>query len=169
MGAAARGWGYSWLPKLLLNPSVPVPLSRPSSARWIPLFRAWGYPPHRLLEALSGEALAGPFREGGRRFSAINRDGVPFQWSVATGSRACGLRFIADCGVPGTSISERIRHTRARLISLAEWLPLSSETLCSLDTALECVLPPSDLLDLSLMGLCVAAELTCHGSVHLKT
>jgi hypothetical protein len=37
-----------------------------------------------------------------------------------------------------------------------------------LDDALNCLLPSADLLEASLMGLCVAAELTRDGTVHLK-
>jgi hypothetical protein len=122
----------------------------------------------RLIEALTGQALNGPFLGSPRRFSAINRDGVPFQWSVSVGSHRGGLRFIADCGVPGTPISERIRYTRTMLTTISTWLPLSGNTLCALDIALARLLPPADLLDASLMGLCVAAELARDGTARLK-
>jgi hypothetical protein len=125
-------------------------------------------PPHRLLQALVGPALNGPFHDGIRRFSAINRDGVPFQWSVSVGSRTGSLRFVADCGLPGTRISKRVNYCRETLRDVAIWLPLSADAMCGLDTALECLLPRADLLDSSLMGLCVAAELPRQGMSHLR-
>jgi len=124
--------------------------------------------PRRLLDALVGEALNGPFHDGRRRFSAINGDGVPFQWSVCVGSRCGGLRFVADCGVPGTSISERVRYCRDMLAAIGDWLPLGDNALSALDVALKNLLPPAELLDASLMGLCVAAELARDGTAHLK-
>jgi hypothetical protein len=38
----------------------------------------------------------------------------------------------------------------------------------ALDAALECLLPPAELLDASLMGLCVAAEIAQDGAARLK-
>jgi hypothetical protein len=127
-----------------------------------------GERPHRLLEALATPALCGPFHDGRRRFSAISRDGVPFQWSVSAGPRGGALRFVADCGLPATSITERVRYCRATLADLSPWLPLGADALRELDTALNYLLPRADLLDSSLMGLCVGAELARGGAARLK-
>jgi len=124
-------------------------------------------PSRTLVRVLACEALRGPFYDGSRRLSAINGDGVPFQWSVSIGSRSGGLRFVADCAVPGTSISTRIRHTRAALAYLGATLPFGA-ALPAVDRALTCLLPGADLLDASLMGLCLAVEVARDGRVGLK-
>jgi hypothetical protein len=126
-----------------------------------------GSEPRRLLDSLVGAALNGPFHDGRRRFSAINRDGVPFQWSISTGSRRGGLRFIGDCGRPGASIAERVLFTRETLGDLSNWLPLG-KALEGLDQALRYLLPRASLLDDTIMGLCVGAELARDRSIGLK-
>jgi hypothetical protein len=63
---------------------------------------------------------------------------------------------------------ERVRHTRATLGTISTWLPLSDQALCALDEAMRCLLPPPDLLDASLMGVCVAAEMARDGTIRLK-
>lgn len=134
------------------------------------LITALGIPgecPRALFHALAGEALQGPFSDGPQRFSAINADGVPFQWSVSVGSKPGGLRFLTDCGLPGTSISTRIQHSRARLSQLSTVL-LFGHALPALDRALTCLLPETDLLDASLMGLWIASGVTPNGKVNLK-
>jgi hypothetical protein len=45
-----------------------------------------------LFDALAAEALALAPQGRGRRFSAINADGLPFQWSIAIGEARFGLR-----------------------------------------------------------------------------
>lgn len=122
---------------------------------------------HPLLDALAGQALNGPFRVHGRRLSAINRDGIPFQWSVSLGSRPGGLRFITDCGVPGTTISARVQYTLATLANCAEWVPLSPG-MEDLRKALKYLLPPLPDLDRTLMGLCVGVQMEQDGTARFK-
>lgn len=123
-------------------------------------------PAMRLLEALAADALQGPFTSP-RRFSAINADGFPFQWSVSLGNHADGLRFVTDCGRPLSSISERIRLTRMTLDAISPALGLA-RALPALDLALEALLPERRLLDASLMGLCLGVDVTAAGSVRIK-
>jgi hypothetical protein len=120
-----------------------------------------------LFEALAGDALQGPFRFCGKRYSAINRDGVPFQWSVSCGQVGSALRFITDCGVPGMSIPERVQHARSTLSTICDGLSLAS-ALAELDRALSYLLPRGDLLEASLMGLCIGVELGRAGAFKLK-
>jgi hypothetical protein len=127
-----------------------------------------GDAPRRLLEVFGSRSLGGPYHDGRRRFSAINRDGIPFQWSVSVGSRRGGLRFITDCGIPGTSISERVRYTREAIARASRWLPVGADVLIALDMALDSLLPNSELLDQSIMGTCVGAEIRSDGTARLK-
>src|SRR6516225_6810349 len=99
------------------------------SALSIPLQPAIG-----LIHTFSAEGLQGPFRKP-RRFSAINADGFPFQWSVSLGERTPSLRFVTDSGIPGSLISERIKHTRATLKDAAPQINLAG-SLPDLDCAL---------------------------------
>ena len=117
--------------------------------------------------AFTDVALQGPFSAGPYRFSAINGDGVPFQWSVSVGPRPGGLRFLVDCGVPGTSISARLAHTRDLLARLEAGgvLRYNQE---GLDRALAFLLPAPHLLDTSLMGVWLAGALLRDGTTHLK-
>ncbi|PFH07882.1 hypothetical protein BCF11_0230 [Collimonas sp. PA-H2] len=119
-----------------------------------------------LIHTFSAEGLEGPFKKP-RRFSAINGDGFPFQWSVSLGRQTASLRFLTDCGVPGSRISERIKHTRARLGDVAVQLGLT-DSLPHLDSALAQLLPEASALDASLMGLCLAVELDSSGGVGIK-
>ena len=123
-------------------------------------------PAMRLLDTLAGDALQGPFTRP-RRFSAINADGFPFQWSVSLGDCSGGLRFVTDCGVPGSTISERINFTRARLGEIAPALGLDGG-LPALDVALAALLPEASLLDASLMGLCLGVEIDPTGRTGIK-
>jgi hypothetical protein len=123
--------------------------------------------PRTLFHLLVREALQGPFGDGPRRFSAINADGVPFQWSVSIGSKPGGLRFLTDCGLPGTPISARIQHSREKLSQLSTVLSFSN-ALPALDRALDCLLPDTDLLDASLMGLWLAVGVAPNGNSGLK-
>lgn len=119
-----------------------------------------------LIHIFSAEGLQGPFKTP-RRFSAINADGFPFQWSVSLGGRAPSLRFLTDCGLPGSRISERITHTRAKLGDVAAQFGLV-DSLRHLDSALAQLLPQASALDASLMGLCLAVELDSIGGVGIK-
>jgi hypothetical protein len=120
----------------------------------------------RLFRSLTEDALSGPYHDGEKRFSAINLDGVPFQWSVSIGSRRCGLRFITEVGLAGASISDRVIQTRTLLDALAPSLLL--ENLPALDDALSCLLVDSERLNESLMGLCLGAEFRQDGEARLK-
>jgi len=109
-----------------------------------------------LLLAKTG-LLAGAFARLPRRFSAINYDGLPFQWflSLATdGSRRFG--FLADVGEPRMTIAERIMATRE---ALRELVGAGSLGDIRLDSTLNALLPPSAELEHTLMGLCVATDL----------
>jgi hypothetical protein len=117
------------------------------------------------MSRLASESLRGPFDDGQDRFSALNRDGVPFQWSASAGPHPGGLRFIADCGVPGTRISARIQRSRRALTQLGACPPDGGG---ELDRALSCVLPPLAQLESSLMGLCVGAAIARDGTTRLK-
>lgn len=119
-----------------------------------------------LIHTFSAEGLEGPFKTP-RRFSAINGDGFPFQWSVSLGGQTPSLRFLTDCGIPGSRISERIKHTRARLGDVAVQFGLR-DSLPHLDSALAQLLPEASALDASLMGLCLAVELDSIGGVGIK-
>jgi hypothetical protein len=119
-----------------------------------------------LIHAFADEGLAGPFKTP-RRFSAINGDGFPFQWSVSLGESRSNLRFLTDCGIPGTPISERIEHTRARLGEVARQYGLT-HSLPHLDAALAFLLPDAAALDATLMGLCIAVDLGATGALAIK-
>jgi hypothetical protein len=123
-------------------------------------------PTLRLLAAFAQEGLAGPYLTP-RRFSAINGDGVPFQWSLSLGPTPTGLRFIADCGLPTQSISERIAHTLRRIEEVAPGLGLLA-SIAPLKQALTELLGPAAVMDASLMGLCIGVDTDRHGATSLK-
>lgn len=138
-------------------------------AQYAALRRRWAIPATPMddcFAALTG-ALRGPFGAGSRRFSAINGDGVPFQWSVSVGPRPGGLRFLVDCGVPGTAIRSRLAYTRDLLARLAADGVLRFDQ-AGLDRALRHLLPEPDLLDTSLMGVWLAGALLRDGTAHFK-
>jgi hypothetical protein len=120
----------------------------------------------RLLRTFAQEGLRGPFR-GGRRFSAINFDGFPFQWSVSLGDKSGGLRFITDCGQWGQSISHRVAFTLARIEEVAPTLGICG-SIAPLHAALAHLLPDERELNASLMGLCIGVELDASGTAALK-
>jgi hypothetical protein len=122
--------------------------------------------PLRLLAVFAQEGLRGPFR-GLRRFSAINLDGFPFQWSVSLGNVPAAFRFITDCGIPGQSISERVAHTLARIEEVASSLGLR-DSIAPLHAALEHLLADERELNASLMGLCIGVEVDGRGTPALK-
>jgi hypothetical protein len=117
--------------------------------------------------ALTAEAMRGPFGHGAQRFSALNADGVPFQWSVSIGPRPGGVRFLVDCGIPGTSISARLADSRDLLARLAADGLLSYDR-AALDRALDYLLPDATLLDASLMGVWLGGALLRDGPMPLK-
>ncbi len=119
-----------------------------------------------LIATLAHDGLNGPYR-GRRRFSAINLDGFPFQWSVSLGIGRGALRFIADCGIPGQSIAERIAYTLERIAKVAPVIGVT-KAIAPLFAALDCLLPVPAALDASLMGLCVGVELDPSGAAALK-
>jgi hypothetical protein len=124
-------------------------------------------PTRHLFHILTDGPLSGPFHDGLRRFSAINRDGVPFQWSLSLGARSPQLRFVTDCGVAGTSIRERMHYGRKALESIADWLSLDG-ALRTYDRMVAHLLPLGTQVDRSLMGLCIAASLVRDGTPRLK-
>ena len=124
-------------------------------------------PADACLAALTRESLHGPFGAGPRRFSAINADGVPFQWSVSIGPQPGGLRYLVDCGIPGTSISARLAYTRDLLTGLAEAGVLRYDRV-ALDRTLDDLLPNSSVLDASLMGIWLAGAVLPNGSAPFK-
>jgi hypothetical protein len=117
--------------------------------------------------ALTAEAMQGPFGHGAHRFSALNGDGVPFQWSVSIGPRPGGVRFLLDCGIPGTSISARLAYSRDVLARLAADGLLRYDR-ATLDRALDYLLPDATLLDASLMGIWLGGALLPDGTTSLK-
>jgi len=120
----------------------------------------------QLLRMFAQEGLRGPFR-GGRRFSAINRDGFPFQWSVSLGDTSGGLRFITDCGRWGQSISHRIDLTLARIEEVAPALGICG-SIAPLRAALAHLLSDEREMNASLMGLCIGVDLDASGTAALK-
>jgi hypothetical protein len=140
------------------------------AAQYAALRGRWAIPAASMdtcFAVLTDEALRGPFGAGPHRFSAMNGDGVPFQWSVSVGPRPGGVRFLVDCGVPGTSISARLAHTRDLLARLAGDGMLRIDQ-AGLDRALRYLLPQPDLLDTSLMGVWLAGALLRDGTSHFK-
>jgi hypothetical protein len=120
-----------------------------------------------LFHMLATDALQGPFGHGASRFSAINADGVPFQWSVSVGSSAGGLRFLLDCGRTGMSISARIAYSLERLTLLSTTIPCA-RALPAVHQALDHLRPDAALLDQSLMGIWMAVGVTRGGDAGVK-
>lgn len=118
-----------------------------------------------FLEHFARDSVNGWHRTD-HRFSAINGNGFPFQWSMSTGA-VPGLRLVLDCGRPGTSIGERVRCTLSKLTDAGTALGLRS-SLPALEIALSALIPDLRVLDASLMGLCIGAAFTRTGDVSVK-
>jgi len=88
--------------------------------------------------------------------SVINADGIPFQWSVSTGSGLGGGRFLTDCGSPALSIGDRVACTKSKF-STSQIFSGTYKTPNTLERVLECLLPPGDLLNASPMGFWLSA------------
>jgi hypothetical protein len=73
----------------------------------------------QVYELICGESLAFPLGRRPLRYSRINHDGTPFQFSVTLGSRLHWLQFLSEAGTPGLSGAERIRVSRACIAAVA--------------------------------------------------
>jgi len=119
------------------------------------------------------DALAAfPERDGrtvaGRRFSAIQRDGVPFEWSVSVGPAPGGLRFLVDPGSPGLATSVRARKSLDALKLLLEWLQTPKHLAAEAERAIRALCPPDDLLDRALMGIWIGVGVDATGRIGFK-
>ena len=109
----------------------------------------------QVLDILTAGPLGGS-RSGGRRYSALNRDGLGFQWSIALSKVTADLRFLTDAGRPGMAPSERIDAALATITQLADVLPLPVRLA---QDAIESILPSPAVLDATLMSVCFGVSL----------
>jgi len=85
-----------------------------------------------VLDLLTAESLSGG------RFSTINADGTPWQFCVSLGAQAAGLRYLTEVGLPATTLRERLRLTKERLVLVLERLGIddsfraAAEAICRL-------------------------------------
>ena len=111
------------------------------------------------LEALAQSPLSGPSRTSAGRYSAINHDGVPFQWSFAieAGTGRSQLGFITDVGHANMTLEERIVSGQDALCRLCREFPLA---VGAFNETLKLLMPPVTELRQSIMAVCVASSIT---------
>ncbi|MCH7935787.1 MAG: hypothetical protein IH994_01685 [Proteobacteria bacterium] len=101
-----------------------------------------GLPPSRrrelsgLLSILSGGALDRPAVPPFKGLSYINRNGLPFQWSLKLENGERDVRFLCEGGRPGTPGAERLQLSLERLGDACGLLGFAWP-----DWLSECVLP----------------------------
>ena len=123
----------------------------------------------RLFDELAALPLQGPFRVGNRRrFSALNRDGVPFEWSVSAGPTAGGLRFVVDHGAPGSTMVPRTRDSLAVLARVLQWIGTPVGVAATYRSTLRQLLPPDRVLDRLEMGVWIGVGLHADRGAALK-
>jgi hypothetical protein len=125
-------------------------------------------PAREVFRRLADPALRGPFSVGGRRLSGVNREGVPFEWSISAGPRPGGLRFLVDPGPSGESTSVR---TGAAVEAVGDLLPMtggSPRDRESIERMMTDLLPPKAVLDRLIMGIWVGVGLNHRGLAGLK-
>lgn len=122
----------------------------------------------QVYEMLTRESLALDIDTPMPRFSTINNDGIPFEFSVSIGGANGGLRFLTEIGVPGMSLPNRINMTFARLDNLLSYLGLKNATE-EINSAFR-ILFPKDPMDLMGWrgGAWIAAGFLPDGRVGLR-
>jgi len=73
-----------------------------------------------IYDLITRESLYVDINQPLPRFSVINSDGMPFEFSVSVGSSNGGLRLLTETGIPGTSLPARINLTAVRLSKLLD-------------------------------------------------
>jgi hypothetical protein len=121
-----------------------------------------------IFDQLAAEPLNGPFERAGRRFSGIQRDGIPFEWSVSAGASPGGLRFLVDHGIPGTSMTTRTRRSLRVLARLLGQLGVRGGLAAEYESLLRRLLPPGPVLDQLLMGMWIGVGIDARGRVGFK-
>jgi hypothetical protein len=121
-----------------------------------------------IFDELAALSLNGPFRSGSCRHSAINRDGVPFEWSVSAGLTPGGLRFLTEYGLQGSSTAIRTQQSLIVLLKLLGRLHFPARLIAEYEGILRRLFPADHLLDRSLMGMWIGVGLNNGGSAAFK-
>ncbi|KKL66680.1 hypothetical protein LCGC14_2142580, partial [marine sediment metagenome] len=74
----------------------------------------------RSFEILTKEALNQRARTTYSGLANINPNGLPFQWSFCEDSLTRSVRFLCECGIPGTSSISRYRLSLLKLHEVFE-------------------------------------------------
>src|SRR6266536_2441454 len=90
-------------------------------ADWIPLPRGTAGQLSRAFDVLAGEALDRAVAEDYPGLSAINANGMPFQWSFCLGVPR-SVRFLCEHGAPGKHPAQRLASSLSALHALAAFL-----------------------------------------------
>jgi Tryptophan dimethylallyltransferase len=125
-------------------------------------------PARSIFDQLALDPLKGPFTESGCRFSGIQRDGTPFEWSASVGLSPGGLRFLVDHGIPGTSMAARTCRSLLLLDRLLEQLDVPDDVATEYQSLLRRLLPALPVLNHLVMGVWIGVVIDRRGSVGLK-
>lgn len=122
----------------------------------------------RVYEMLTRESLALDINAPIPKFSTINDDGVPFEFSVSVGGSNGGLRILTEIGVPGTSLPNRINMTILRLNDVLSYLELQNAAV-QINSAFSTLFPDNsrDLIGWR-GGAWIAAGFMTDGRINLR-
>lgn len=123
----------------------------------------------QLFELLTRESLTLPITGGGPRFSGINSDGTPWQFCVPLGAAVTGgVRYLTEIGVPGTTMSARVRLARRRLDDVMDLLQLPAETAGVVDALFGLLPQLADRLDALRGGVWVGVGAGADGQCGIR-
>jgi len=121
-----------------------------------------------VFDALATAPLEGPHVLDGRRVSGLQRDGLPFEWSVSVGPTPGGLRMLVDCGTAGASTTVRVRQSLRLLSSLLDQLGVTPAVAAGYESLIRELCPPAELVNESLIGVWIGTTIDARGRVAFK-